>query len=54
METKKFITMKPTRYAVEELRTSNRTEYETEASAIRHYEKLRKNNISCWIVNIFE
>ena len=46
--------MKPTRYAVEELRTGNRTEYQTESSAIEHYKKLRKNKVSCWIVNIFE
>ena len=46
--------MTPSRYAVEYLRTGFRVEFLTEPEAIKYYEKLRKNNTSAWIVNIYE
>lgn len=45
--------MKPFKYAVEELKNGNRTEHNTEIEAIKHFKKLKKKNISAWIVNIY-
>ena len=46
--------MTASRYAVEYLITGFRVEFSTESEAIKHYNKLKKNKIPSWIVNIFE
>ena len=46
--------MTPIRYAVEYLRTGFRVEFLTESEAIKHYNKLKKEKTSSWIVNIYE
>ena len=46
--------MKPTRYAVEDLRNGQRTEHQTEAEALKQYERLKKEKTPAWIVDIYE